>query len=166
MSIKALGGQGRGIWLPSVGTELSANTFDIVSSRNGVDTRAGQAVLANGSITTLSFQGHGLYASREYGGQAVIKATQVDIETHGNLSSGAVARLSGADVSLQDVRIITRGSAAHGLRAAEAGARLTARDTLVTTTGPGADGLVVVNGATTALDHTQLSIQGLSLIHI
>ncbi len=160
VSIKALGSQGGGIWLPSAGTGLSANTFDITSSQTGVDNRGGQAVLTNGSITTLGAQAHGLYASREAGQQAVIRATQVDIETRGDRASGVVVRLSGADVTLQNVRITTGGRAAHGLRAAEAGARLSARDTFVSATGPDAAGLLAANGATIALDHSHLDVHG------
>ena len=133
VSISALGYLGTGVWLPSTGTAFTATRFDIASSHVGIDNRAGVVTLTDGTIKTLGNNAHGLYVSREYGSSATIQATRVNIDTQGDGAVGALARVGGAAVTLEDVNITTRGASAYGLFASGNGASLSARNTVVNT---------------------------------
>lgn len=160
VSISALGPSGTGVWLPSTGTRFTANGFDITSALVGVDNRAGQVTLRDGSVKTRDANAHGLYLSREYGSSATIKATRVNVETTGDGAVGALARLGGAAVDLDDSTISTLGTNAYGLFASGAGASLSARNTQVNTRGANASGLSVSNRAAVTLDSTGFTIRG------
>ena len=160
VSISALGNYGTGVWLPSAGTAFSATGFDISSAHVGVDNRGGKVTLVDGRVKTRDANAHGLYLSREYGSSASIKATRVAIDTAGDGAVGALARLGGATLELQDATITTRGASAYGLFASGSGASLSARNTQVETSGANASGLAVSNRAAVTLDNTVLATRG------
>jgi hypothetical protein len=151
---------GTGAWLPSVGTSLTARRFDITSSDLGIDARAGNVTLEDGAVTTQRTNGYGLYVSREYGSSAKIKATRVKIETFGKGGVGALARMSGAEIALEDSSVTTHGEGAYGLFVSGAGAKMSTRNTSVTTGGRNATGLAMSNRAAVTLDNTQFSMSG------
>ena len=112
VSIDVQGSTGAtGVWLPSVGTSLTARRH-ITSSNLGIDARAGTVTLEDGSVTTQRTNGYGLYVSREYGSTATIKAKKVKIETFGVGGVGALARASGAEIRLADSSVTTHGDGA------------------------------------------------------
>lgn len=160
VSISALGALGTGVWLPSTGTAFTATRFDIKSGHVGIDNRAGVVTLTDGAITTQSDNAHGLYVSREYGSSASIKATRVNVDTYGDGAVGALARVGGAAITLEDVNITTRGVNAYGLFASGTGASLSALNTVVNTSGANASGLSMSNRAAVTLDNTRFTMQG------
>ncbi|CAB3732713.1 hypothetical protein LMG3458_04988 [Achromobacter deleyi] len=171
-SISALSTDGGGVWLAKQGTQLTANVFDITSTRVGVDNRLGRAVLTDGTIKTLGAGGHGLYVSREWGSAALIDATRVTIETQGNRASGAEVRLGdpnsadAAEIRLKDSRITTHGGNAAGLLARGVYSTLSAVNTDIKTTGANSAGLLTSERATTTLDNVRLATEGAGAVGI
>lgn len=149
-----------GVWLPSTGTSLKAKDFSFDVSRVGVDNRAGRVSLENGTITTHERNGYGLYVSREYGSSANINANNVQIETFGASAAGALARLSGAEIRLQDSTVTTHGEGAYGLYATGSNAKMIGHNTTVTTYGDNASGVTMSNSAPVTLDSTHFDIHG------
>lgn len=151
---------GTGVWLPSTGTAFTARNFNIAASDLGVDNRAGTVVLEDGSVSTQSDGGHALYVSREYGSTATIKGTRVNVETFGAGAVGALARISGAEISLVDSTVTTHGQGAYGLFASGSGAKLSMLNTTVTTEGAAATGLAMSNRAAVTLDNARFLMSG------
>lgn len=160
VSISSLGPMGGGVWLPSEGTVFSATVFDITSNHIGIDNRAGDVTLVDGTVKTLGNGAHGLYVSREYGTSATARATRVAVQTQGDSAIGVLARLDGAAIVLEDSSVATQGNGAHGLFASGARASLTARHSIVTTSGANAAGVVVSNGASVTLDQLRIATTG------
>ena len=110
-----------GIWMPSTGNKLTANRLTLDSGLIGIDSRAGNVILTDSAITTQGTNGHALYLSIEYGSGGTIEASNTAIRTHGNGAVGALARLRGANIVLNDSTIDTSGTTAHGLFASGGG---------------------------------------------
>lgn len=149
-----------GAWLPSLGTSLKAKNFSFDVSRVGIDNRAGRVTLEDGTITTHEQNGYGLYVSREYGSSAKTHAKNVQLETFGTSAVGALARLSGAEIQLQDSSVMTHGEGAYGLYATGSNAKMVAQNTTVTTYGDDASGVAMSNSAPVTLDNTHFDIHG------
>ncbi|MDT3252410.1 autotransporter outer membrane beta-barrel domain-containing protein [Serratia sp. root2] len=160
VNINVSGPFGTGVWLPSVGTSLTANLFDIRSSYLGVDNRAGTVSLDNGILTTEGSSGHALYVATLANNQASTEAKNVQIETFGASAVGALVRFAGASISLEDVAIKTHGDNAPALYATGNGANLTVLNSTATTVGASAVGLSMSNSPTVSLDNVQLVTKG------
>ncbi|MNG90901.1 Outer membrane protein IcsA autotransporter precursor [compost metagenome] len=160
VQIRALGPYGSGAWLPSVGTRLTANRFDIRADYLGIDNRAGTVLLDEGVLTTEGSNGHALYVAALTNNKATTTAKKVQIETQGAGAIGALSRFSGSSLDLEDVDIKTYGTKAYGLYAAGKGASLTARNTRVTTSGASSAGLFIGNSPTVNLNNVQLTTTG------
>ena len=80
----------------------------------GVDVRDGQVDLRRGTIRTSGVGSHGLYASSERAGGALLRADALDIGTTGTGAIGIVVR-NGAQVSLTDSSVHTTGTRGHAL---------------------------------------------------
>lgn len=159
-TVSATGLEGRGIQLVDANTAFSANRFAIAASHVGIDSRAGKVTLNQGTVATRIAHGHALYVSREIGDSATLEANAVQIETSGSGAMGALARLSGARIHLQDSSVVTRGADAKGLAAMGVNARLSARNVSVITSGARAEGLFLSDGADVLLDNTRLDVMG------
>jgi len=166
VSLSAIEPNSMGVWLPSTGTVLVANRFDITAASSAVDNRRGHATLTNGTLKTLGMSAPALYLSRLDGGAAWIHATHVDIETLGYLSAGAQVSLEDpnstdlADITLRDSRVSTQGTFAYGLSARGRYASLSAINSDIKTTGADATGLLVGDRADTLLDNSRLTVEG------
>lgn len=166
VSISATRSWGAGIWLIGVDSELDAVGLHIDSQSLGIDNRRGRAILRGGSIITRGNNAHGLYASREGGTQATIETYGTRIQTSGAGSVGALARVSGASISLTDSTVETEGVVAHGLFSSGTNSKVSATGTVVRTSGVDATGLAMSNRTSVMLDCTQLSTQGVDAFGI
>ena len=119
--LTSMGPISTGIWMPSTGNKLTANRLTLDSGLIGIDSRAGNVILTDSAITTQGTNGHALYLSIEYGSGGTIEASNTAIRTHGNGAVGALARLRGANIVLNDSTIDTSGTTAHGLFASGGG---------------------------------------------
>ncbi|ROL66840.1 autotransporter outer membrane beta-barrel domain-containing protein [Pseudomonas protegens] len=164
VSISTYGEQAGGIWMFMPESQLIADRFSIDTQgaqfAHGLDNRAGQATLSNGSITTHGTNSLGLYLYNQFDSDASIEASNVRIETFGAGSFGALARTAGADLRLAQSEIVTHGQAAHGLFVRAADAHLAARGTDVITSGNNASGLALGNGAVATLENSRLTTHG------
>ncbi|WP_256679436.1 autotransporter outer membrane beta-barrel domain-containing protein [Pseudomonas sp. Fl4BN1] len=126
-----------GIFMFMPGSKLIADRFSIdnqgTDNARGLDNRAGQATLTNGSITTHGVNSYGLYLVSQFD-NASIHASRVGIETFGAGSIGALSLLSGSELRLDQSWVTTHGS--------------------------GASGLVLGNGAMASLESSRLTTHG------
>ncbi|PTA79449.1 autotransporter outer membrane beta-barrel domain-containing protein [Serratia sp. Nf2] len=160
VQILAQGPYGSGAWLPSVGTRLTANRFDIRAAYLGIDNRAGTVLLDEGVLTTEGRSGHALYVAALANNKASTTAKKVQIETQGAGAVGALSRFSGSSLALEDVNIKTYGTEAYGLYAVGKGASLTALNTTVTALGASSAGLFIGNSPTVNLNNVHLTTTG------
>ncbi|MCC4106682.1 autotransporter outer membrane beta-barrel domain-containing protein [Serratia ureilytica] len=160
VQIRALGPYGSGVWLPSAGSSLTANRFDIRATYLGIDNRAGRISLDDGILKTEGDNAHALYVAALVNNQAVATVKNVQIETLGEASVGVLARFNGSSIGLQDVKISTYGDKAYGLYATGKGASLTALNSTVITSGVSTTGLFASNSPTVSLNNVQLTSKG------
>ncbi|WP_396329278.1 autotransporter outer membrane beta-barrel domain-containing protein [Burkholderia anthina] len=106
----------------------------------GVDTRKGSVELSRTQVLTQGRSAHGLYASKEYAETPVVRATDTHVETTGDKSVGAVARLGGR-IDLRQSSISTHGKQAYAVLSGGAGSIASLTDTVAVTTGDEARGL-------------------------
>ncbi|MEL7548422.1 autotransporter outer membrane beta-barrel domain-containing protein [Pseudomonas protegens] len=162
--ISSSGAQAGGIWMFMPETKLVADRFSIdtygAQSAHGLDNRAGQATLSNGSITTHGANSLGLYLYNQFDSDASIEASNIRIETFGAGSFGALAQTTGADLRLAQSEVVTHGQAAHGLYVRADDVRLAASSTEVITNGNGASALALGNGAVATFENSRLATHG------
>ncbi|WP_244117539.1 autotransporter outer membrane beta-barrel domain-containing protein [Burkholderia contaminans] len=106
----------------------------------GVDTRKGSIELARAQVLTEGRSAHGLYASKEYAETPVVQATDTSVETAGDKSIGAVARLGGR-IDLRHSSIRTHGKQAYAVLSGGAGSIASLTDTVDITSGDDARAL-------------------------
>lgn len=122
--------------------------------------------LADSQILTHGASSYGLYATTDFiAGQEVSPNTTIDvqsvaIETFGEGSVGALARLNGAQITLADSRVLTHGDLSHGLLATGDGAMIQTQRTDVITEGNSAYGLFVSNNAKANVQATHIETLG------
>ncbi|MCE4054105.1 autotransporter outer membrane beta-barrel domain-containing protein [Pseudomonas sp. Au-Pse12] len=164
VGITTFGTQAGGIWMFMPETRLSADRFSVETHgaeyAYGLDNRAGQATLSNGSITTHGVNSHGVYLYNQFDSDASVQASHLRIETFGAGAVGALAQATGAELRLEQSQVVTHGQAAHGLLVRSADAQLTANGTEVSTSGNNASGLVLGNGAVATLEGSRLATTG------
>ncbi|MCD9567469.1 autotransporter outer membrane beta-barrel domain-containing protein [Pseudomonas protegens] len=164
VSISTYGEQAGGVWMFMPGSQLIADQFSIsafgAQFAHGLDNRAGQATLSNGTIFTHGENSLGLYLYNQFDSDASIEASNMRIETFGTGSFGALAQTTGADLRLAQSQVVTHGQAAHGLFVREDDARLAASSTEVITHGNGASALALGNGAVATLENSRLATHG------
>ncbi|AOJ39396.1 hypothetical protein WJ23_16660 [Burkholderia lata] len=111
----------------------------------GVDTRKGSVELSRTQVLTQGRSAHGLYASKEYAETPVVRATDTQVETTGDKSVGAVARLGGR-IDLRQSNISTHGKQAYAVLSGGAGSVASLTDTVAVTTSDEARGLDIGYG--------------------
>ncbi|MCJ7960300.1 MAG: hypothetical protein MUW57_28090 [Pseudomonas sp.] len=164
VSIVTLGAKAGGIWMFMPESNLNADRFTVETRgseyAHGLDNRAGQATLTNGSITTHGASSLGLYLHNQFESDASIQASNIRIETFGTGSHGALAQVAGADLRLDQSQVFTHGQAAHGLFVRSADARLAVSASDISTDGEEAGALVLGNGAVATLENSRLTTHG------
>ncbi|WP_350023087.1 autotransporter outer membrane beta-barrel domain-containing protein [Pseudomonas protegens] len=164
VSISTYGEQAGGVWMFMPESQLIADQFSIstfgAQFAHGLDNRAGQATLSNGTIFTHGENSLGLYLYNQFDSDASIEASNMRIETFGTGSFGALAQTTGADLRLAQSEVVTHGQAAHGLFVRADDARLAASSTEVITHGNGAYALALGNGAVATLENSRLATHG------
>ncbi|WP_232512066.1 autotransporter outer membrane beta-barrel domain-containing protein [Pseudomonas sp. W17] len=164
VSISTYGEQAGGVWMFMPESQLIADQFSIstfgAQFAHGLDNRAGQATLSNGTIFTHGENSLGLYLYNQFDSDASIEASNMRIETFGTGSFGALAQTTGADLRLAQSEVVTHGQAAHGLFVRADDARLAASSTEVITHGNGASALALGNGAVATLENSRLATHG------
>ncbi|WP_337153973.1 autotransporter outer membrane beta-barrel domain-containing protein [Pseudomonas protegens] len=164
VSISTYGEQAGGVWMFMPESQLIADQFSIstfgAQFAHGLDNRAGQATLSNGTIFTHGENSLGLYLYNQFDSDASIEASNMRIETFGTGSFGALAQTTGADLRLAQSQVVTHGQAAHGLFVRADDARLAASSTEVITHGNGASALALGNGAVATLENSRLATHG------
>ncbi|MFC7286784.1 autotransporter outer membrane beta-barrel domain-containing protein [Herminiimonas glaciei] len=154
VSIHTTGSGGDGVWVDGIND---------INSSSGT---AGSSVLTmnGGSIVTESANAYGLTALS----QGRITASQVNVQTLGDSSMGAVAQFGGK-VILNGGSITTSGSLAHGLFVAGMGgptgatrvaARIEASGINITTTGDNAYGAYMRSASELQLNNTNITTYG------
>jgi outer membrane autotransporter protein len=137
------------LWLVSANAVVSAENFAFQttgSASTAVNNRSADVVLTDGNITTTGPTSHALYASLEYGNNAAINATNVQVLTEGANSVGAWGRL-GAGISLTDSSITTLGGGALGVNI-EPMSTASLVNTSVQTSGTGSHGVYSAGNVT------------------
>lgn len=167
--VTAEGDNGSALWMP--GSDSHADVHDSQletwgAQGAGVDNRAGTFQMDGGSVVTHGASSHGLYASTDVigsqagGPRATFDVKNVLIETFGDGSAGAFARLGGTAITLADSQVLTHGDLSHGLIVSGDGASLQSTRTDVRTEGNSAYGLSVSNNATADLAGTHIETVG------
>ena len=167
--ITAQGNNGSAIWMPGSGTQADVrnSVLDTWGTQAAaVDNRAGAFRMDGGRVVTHGDSSHGLYASTDViGGQAggpsaTFDVQDVVIETFGEGSVGAFARMAGTQISLADSQILTHGDLSHGLVASGDGATIETRRTDVITEGNSAYGLFASDNATANVQDSHIETLG------
>lgn len=165
VQITTLGDFDAAIWMPGTNTRVDAKNLHLETRgdvASGVDNRAGVFTMDGGSITTHGDSAYALYASADTTSSpgAVFNVRGVQIETSGAGAVGALARMTGAKITLNDSRIVTRGDSGYGLFASGLGASVQSIDSDVLTSGGEAHGLAISNNANSLLQGSTLSTSG------
>ncbi|BAQ75470.1 outer membrane autotransporter barrel domain-containing protein [Pseudomonas sp. Os17] len=163
--ITTLGAYGSAIWMPGSNTRVDVKNSILQTSGTqavAIDNRGGVFSMDGGSIITQGNSSHALYASPDTPASpgAVFNVSRVLIETSGRGAVGALARMSGANISLSNSRIVTHGDLGYGLFASGRGASVQLLDSDVQTSGAQAHGLAISNNATTRLQGSTLVTGG------
>ncbi|WAH60822.1 autotransporter outer membrane beta-barrel domain-containing protein [Pseudomonas silvicola] len=165
------GDYGSAIWMPGSGTRAEVQDSDLDTwgrQAAAVDNRAGTFSMTGGRLTTHGDSAHGLYASTDVVGnqdpgddpRATFEVRHVTVETFGRGAMAAVARLPGAQITLDDSQVLTHGDQGHGLFASGTGATIQATRTGVVTQGASAYGLSISNDASVSLQGSSIHTQG------
>lgn len=148
--VTAQGNNGSAIWMPGGDTQADVHNSVLETWGNqaaAIDNRAGALRMDGSRVVTHGDSSHGLYASTDViGGQvggpnATFELRKVVIETFGEGSVGAFARLPGAQISMTDSQVLTHGDLSHGVFVSN-GAIAKAQGTHIETLGDNAYGLV------------------------
>ncbi|NBF04562.1 autotransporter outer membrane beta-barrel domain-containing protein [Pseudomonas sp. Fl5BN2] len=156
---------GAAIWMPGSNTRVDVKNSILETHGTqalAIDNRGGVFTMDGGVISTQGNSAHALYASPDTGGSpgAVFNVSGTLIETSGLGAVGALARLSGANITLNDSRIVTHGDLAHGLFASGRGASVQLVDSDVLTAGEQAYGLSISNNASTLFQGASVGTGG------
>ncbi|MGE8349820.1 MAG: autotransporter outer membrane beta-barrel domain-containing protein [Pseudomonas protegens] len=165
VQITTLGDYGAAIWMPGSNTRVDTKDTRLETkgaAAVGVDNRAGVFTMDGGAVITQGNSSHGLYASADTPNSpgAVFNVRGALIETSGRGAVGALARIAGAKITLNDSRIVTHGDLGHGLFASGRGASVQSIDSDVLTSGGEAHGLAISNNANSLLQGSTLSTSG------
>ncbi|NBF11534.1 autotransporter outer membrane beta-barrel domain-containing protein [Pseudomonas sp. Fl4BN1] len=163
--ITTLGSYNGAIWMPGNNTRVDVKNSILETQGTqavAIDNRGGVFTMEGGRITTQGNNAHALYASPDTSNSpgAVFNVSKVLIETSGRGAVGALARMSGAKITLSDSRIVTHGDLGYGLFASGRGASVQLTDSDVLTAGEQAHGLAISNNASTLFQGSTMSTSG------